>query len=85
MKEIVFLIFVFCFNLKSYSQHPYFHTSKDDIEKVAKKDGYRVTTEFKKINETMNLIFHLYKDSTVIRIGYVLEMDLPAYIHYREE
>ena len=59
--------------------------TKDDIEKVAKKDGFRVTTEIKMVGETMNIIYYLIKDDIIIRVGYVPDMDRPAYIHYREE
>jgi hypothetical protein len=67
------------------AQSPYFHISKDDIEKVAKKDGYRVSTEIKMVGETLNVIYYLTKDSVVIRVGYIPDMDKPAFINYREE
>jgi len=73
------------FALQVNAQSAYFHTSKDEIEKVAKKDGYRVSTEMKMVGETMNIIYYLKKDDIVIRVGYVPDMDKPAYIHYREE
>lgn len=79
------LIFILSLGLKVNAQSAYFHTSKDDIEKVAKKDGYRVSTEIKMVGETMNIIYYLKKDDIVIRVGYVPDMDKPAYIHYREE
>ncbi len=84
MKYLV-LIFILGLGLKVNAQSAYFHTSKDDIEKVAKKDGYRVSTEITKINETTNIIYYLTKGSTIIRIGYIPNMDMPAWIHYREE
>ncbi len=71
------------FDLKA--QSPYFHTSQSDIEKVAKKDSFRVSTEILKTEETMNIIYHLTKDSIVIRVGYLPDMDKPAWINYREE
>jgi predicted metalloprotease len=67
------------------AQSAYFHTSKDDIQKVAKKDGYKVSSEDQMIGETLNTIYYLTKDSIVIRVGYVPDMDKPAFIHYREE
>jgi len=79
------LIFILSLGLKVNAQSAYFHISKDDIEKVAKKDGYRVSTEIKMVGETMNIIYYLKKDDIIIRVGYVPNMDKPAYIHYREE
>ena len=79
---IIFILFI---GSTVNAQSPYFHTSKDDIEKVAKEDGYRVSTEIKMIGETMNIIYYLTKGNVVIRVGYLPEMDLPAFIHYREE
>lgn len=85
MKKLTFLLALFCIYTTSYAQHAYFNTTKDDIEKVAKKDGFRVSTEIKMVGETMNIIYYLTKDDVVIRVGYVPNMDRPAYIHYREE
>ena len=84
---MIYLIITFLLNFAVLvnAQSPYFHTSKDDIEKVAKKDGYRVSTEIKMVGETMNIIYYLKKDDIIIRVGYVPNMDKPAYIHYREE
>ena len=84
MKYLI-ITFILNFALQANAQSPYFHTSKDDIEKVAKKDGYRVSTEIKMVGETMNIIYYLKKDDVVIRVGYIPNMDKPAYIHYREE
>ena len=47
--------------------------------------GFRVSTEILKTEETMNIIYHLTKDSIVIRVGYLPDMDKPAWINYREE
>ena len=82
---IVAIIIFWTMTLTCNAQSPYFHISKDDIVKVAKKDGYKVTSEEKLVGETMNTIYYLTKDDIVIRIGYVPDMDKPAYIHYREE
>ena len=82
---IIVIIMFWAMALTCNAQSPYFHTSKDDIEKVAKKDRYRVSTEMKIIGETMNIVYYLTKDSVVIRVGYVLDMDKPAWIHYRGE
>jgi len=79
------IIFVLFLGFRVNAQSPYFHTSKHDIEKVANKDGYRVSTEIVMENETMNIIYYLTKGNVVIRVGYLPEMDLPAFIHYREE
>ena len=84
MKYLI-ITFVLNFALLVNAQSPYFHISKDNIEKVAKKDGYRVSTEIKMIGETLNIIYHLTKDSVVIRVGYIPDMDKPAFINYREE
>ena len=84
MKYLI-ITFILNFALQVNAQSPYFHISKDNIEKVAKKDGYRVSTEMKMVGETMNIIYYLKKDDIVIRVGYVPDMDKPAYIHYREE
>jgi len=84
MKYLI-ITFILNFALQANAQSAYFHTSKDDIEKVAKKDGYRVSTEIKMVGETMNIIYYLKKDDVVIRVGYIPNMDKPAYIHYREE
>jgi len=84
MKYLI-ITFILNFALQVNAQSAYFHTSKDEIEKVAKKDGYRVSTEMKMVGETMNIIYYLKKDDIVIRVGYVPDMDKPAYIHYREE
>ena len=84
MKYLI-LTFILNYSLYANAQSPYFYTSKDNIEKVAKKDGYRVSTEIKKVGETMNIIYYLKKDDVIIRVGYVPDMDKPAYIHYREE
>ena len=78
---IAFSISIFDLN----AQSPYFHILKDDIEKVAKKDGYKVSSEDQMIGETLNTIYYLTKDSIVIRVGYVPDMDKPAWINYREE
>jgi hypothetical protein len=67
------------------AQSAYFHTPKDDIQKVAKKYGYKVSAEDQMIGETLNTIYYLTKDSIVIRVGYVPDMDKPAWINYREE
>ena len=83
---VIVAIFIFwTMTLTCNAQSPYFHTSKDDIEKIAKKDGYRVSTEMKMVGETMNIIYYLKKDDIIIRVGYIQGMDKPAYIHYREE
>ena len=79
------LIFILCFGLKVNAQYSYFHTSKDDIKKSAQAKGYKVTSEEKMVGETLNIIFYLTKDSVVIRVGYLPDMRLPAWIHYREE
>ena len=79
------LIFILSLGLKVNAQSAYFHTSKDDIEKVAKKDGYRVSTEIKMVGETMNIIYYLKKDNIIIRVGYVPDMNMPAWINYTEE
>ena len=79
------LIFILSLGLKVNAQSAYFHTSKDDIEKVAKKDGYRVSTEIKMVGETMNIIYYLNKDNIIIRVGYVPDMNMPAWINYTEE
>jgi len=84
MKYLI-ITFILNFALQVNAQSAYFHTSKDEIEKVAKKDGYRVSTEMKMVGETMNIIYYLKKDDVIIRVGYVPDMDKPAYIHYREE
>ncbi len=84
MKYLI-ITFILNFALLVNAQSPYFHISKDDIEKVAKKDGYRVSTEIKMVGETLNIIYYLTKDSVVIRVGYIPDMDKPAFIHYREE
>ena len=84
MKYLI-ITFIFNFALLVNAQSPYFHISKDDIEKVAKKDGYRVSTEIKMVGETLNIIYYLTKDSVVIRVGYIPDMDKPAFINYREE
>lgn len=82
---IIAIIMFWAMTITCKSQSPYFHTSKDDIEKVAKKDGYRVSTEIKMIGETLNIIYYLTKDSVVIRVGYIPDMDKPVFINYREE
>jgi len=79
------LIFILSLGLKVNAQSAYFHTSKDDIEKAAQAEGYKVTSEEKMIGETLNIIFYLTKDNVVIRVGYLPDMRLPAWIHYREE
>ena len=84
MKYLI-ITFILNFALQVNAQSAYFHTSKDDIVKVAKKDGYKVTSEEKLVGETMNTIYYLTKNDIVIRVGYVPDMDKPAYIHYREE
>ena len=84
MKYLI-ITFILNFTLQVNAQSAYFHTSKDDIVKVAKKDGYKVTSEEKLVGETMNTIYYLTKNDIVIRVGYVPDMDKPAYIHYREE
>jgi len=84
MKHL-FLIFAFGFMFQANAQYFYFHTSKDDIEKAAKADGYKVYSEEQMIGETLNIIYYLTKDSIVIRVGYLPDMRLPAFIHYREE
>jgi hypothetical protein len=33
----------------------------------------------------MNIVYCLSKDSVVIRVGYVPDMKMPAWINYREE
>ena len=84
---MIYLIITFLLNFAVLvnAQSPYFHTSKDDIEKVAKKDGYRVSTEIKMVGETMNIIYYLKKDDIIIRVGYVPDMNMPAWINYTEE
>ena len=82
---IVAIIIFWTMTLTCNAQSPYFHTSKDDIEKIAKKDGYRVSTEMKMVGETMNIIYYLKKDDVIIRVGYIPDMNLPAYINYTEE
>ena len=82
---IIAIIMFWAMVITCNAQSHYFHTSKDDIEKVAKKDGYRVSTEMKIIGETMNIIYYLTKDSVVIRVGYIPDMNMPAWIHYTEE
>jgi len=84
MKYLI-ITFILNYALLVKGQSPYFHTSKDNIEKVAKEDGYRVTTEIKMVGETMNIIYYLKKDDVVIRVGYVPDMNKPAWINYREE
>jgi hypothetical protein len=37
------------------------------------------------VGETMNIIYYLTKDSVVIRVGYVPDMNMPAWIYYTEE
>lgn len=84
MKYLI-ITFLLNFAVLANAQSPYFHTSKDDIEKIAKKDGYKVSSEDQMIGETLNTIYYLKKDDVVIRVGYVPDMDKPAFIHYREE
>jgi len=84
MKYLV-ITFILNFALQANAQSAYFHTSKDDIEKVAKRDGYRVSTEIKTVGETMNIIYYLKKDDIIIRVGYVPDMNMPAWINYTEE
>ena len=83
MKYLI-ITFVLNFALQLNAQSSYFHTSKDNIEKVAKKDGYRVSTEIKIVGETMNIIYYLKKDDVVIRVGYIPDMIMPAWINYTE-
>ena len=33
----------------------------------------------------MNIIYYLKKDGVVIRVGYIPNMNMPAWINYREE
>ena len=84
MKYLI-ITFVLNFALQLNAQSAYFDTSKDDIEKVAKKDGYRVSTEIKMVGETMNIIYYLKKNDVVIRVGYIADRNMPAWINYREE
>ena len=84
MKYLI-ITFILNFALQANAQSAYFHTPKDDIEKVAKKDGYRVSTEIKTVGETMNIIYYLKKDDIIIRVGYVPDMNMPAWINYTEE
>ena len=79
------ITFILNFALQANAQSAYFHTLKDDIEKVARKDGYRVYTEIKMVGETMNIIYYLKKDDVIIRVGYVPNRNMPAWINYREE
>jgi len=83
--KYLIITFILNFALQANAQSPYFHISKDNIEKVAKKDGYRVITHIEKIGETMNIIYYLKKDGVVIRVGYIPNMNMPAWINYREE
>ena len=83
MKYLI-ITFVLNFALQLNAQSSYFYTLKHDIEKVAKKDGYRVSTQIKKIGETINIIYYLTKDSVTIRVGYLAENNLPLWINYRE-
>jgi len=83
--KYLIITFILNFALQANAQSPYFHISKDNIEKVAKKDGYRVSTQIEKINETINIIYYLTKDDVVIRVGYVPNMNMPAWINYRAE
>jgi len=83
--KYLIITFILNFALQVNAQSAYFHTSKDDIEKVAKKDGYRVSTEMKMVGETMNIIYYLKKDDIIIRVGYVPDMNMPAWINYTEE
>jgi len=83
--KYLIITFILNFALQTNAQSPYFHISKDNIEKVAKKDGYRVSTQIEKINETINIIYYLTKDDVVIRVGYVPNMNMPAWINYRAE
>ena len=85
---IAIIIALIAFSISMFdlnAQSPYFHTSQSDIEKVAKKDSFRVSSEILKTEETMNIIYYLTKDSIVIRVGYLPDMDKPAWTNYREE
>ena len=79
------IIFILLIGSSVNAQSSYFYTSKNDIEKVAKNDGYRVSTEMVIEDVVMNIIYYLTKGNVTIRVGYLPEMDLPAFIHYREQ
>ena len=79
------IIFILLIGSSVNAQSSYFYTSKNDIEKVAKNDGYRVSTEIVIEDVVMNIIYYLTKGNVTIRVGYLPEMDLPAFIHYREQ
>ena len=85
---IAIIIALIAFSISMFdlnAQSSYFHIPQSDIERVAKKDSFRVSTEIIKIEETVNIVYHLTKDSVVIRVGYVPDMKMPAWINYREE
>lgn len=85
---IAIIIALIAFSISMFdlnAQSSYFHIPQSDIERVAKKDSFRVSTEIIKNGEIMNIVYRLSKDSVLIRVGYVPDMKIPAWINYREE
>ena len=80
MKTLCFLVsFLFCIFAKG--QHIYFDVTFENIDTVAKEDGYRVVKNL----ENRNLVCYLYSDSDTIKIGYNNQMSKPSFIIYRKE
>jgi|TARA_R100001460_G_scaffold58742_5_gene98548 hypothetical protein len=80
MKTLCFLVsFLFCIFAKG--QHIYFDVTFENIDTVAKEDGYRVVKNL----ENSNIVCYLYSESDTIKIGYNSEMSKPSFIIYREE
>ncbi len=80
MKTLCFLVlFLFCIFAKG--QHIYLDVTFENIDTVAKEDGYRVV----KTLEQGNIVCYLYSDSDTIKIGYNNQMSKPSFIIYRKE
>ena len=80
MKTLCFLVsFLFCIFAKG--QHIYFDLTFEEVDTVAKEDGYRVV----KTLEQENIVCYLYSESDTIKIGYNSGMSKPSFIIYREE
>jgi len=80
MKTLCFLVsFFFCIFTKG--QNIYFDLTFEEIDTVAKENGYRVV----KTLEQGNIVCYLYSDSDTIKIGYNNQMSKPSFIIYRKE
>jgi len=76
------LIFSMCFAaLFCAAQHPYFDIPVDEIEQVARADGYRPVASI----EGECIVYHLYSSTDTVILVYKSGMTLPVYIIYKEQ